>query len=89
MKPIATALRRLADRLDPRYQGCWECYRRAQGSAPINALGVHSEERRGHVLRSNAPAPTVYTGRPRGIPAADRGDALDFEWDEPHGENPW
>jgi hypothetical protein len=25
---------------------------------------------------------------PRGIPVADRGDALDFDWTEPHGENP-
>jgi hypothetical protein len=24
----------------------------------------------------------------RGIPVADRGDALDFDWDETHGENP-
>jgi hypothetical protein len=29
------------------------------------------------------------TGRPRrGIPAADRGDALDFDWETPHGDSP-
>jgi hypothetical protein len=42
VKPIATALRRLANYIDP---------------------------------------------PKRGIPVADRGDALDFEWEEPHGED--
>jgi hypothetical protein len=35
-----------------------------------------------------ASEPIIYTGRPRGIPVADRGDALDFDWDEAHGDNP-
>jgi hypothetical protein len=35
------------------------------------------------------PHPSNPTDPPeRGIPAADRGDALDFDWEEPHGEVP-
>jgi hypothetical protein len=29
-----------------------------------------------------------YIDPPRGIPAADRGDALDFDWETPHGDSP-
>ena len=79
MKPIATALRRIADWLDDETPFFHIKSMETQPTPyPPTASAEDIRKAEDRVL---------YTGRPRGIPAADRGDALDFEWDELHGED--